>query len=81
MSLNNLSTILTEPNKYRVEPSTIGFLLTHLDNFLLVTGTGYSFYDTNNTLLGNLLLTGGTGEDYYSPIGLEQIGLTTTAND
>ena len=80
-SLNNLSTILTEPNKYRVEPSTIGFLLTHLDNFLLVTGTGYSFYDTNNTLLGNLLLTGGTGEDYYSPIGLEQIGLTTTAND
>ena len=47
-SLNNLSTILTEPNKYRVEPSTIGFLLTHLDNFLLVTGTGYSFYDTNN---------------------------------
>jgi hypothetical protein len=74
-NLNNISTILNSDNQYRIEPSTIGFLLTHLEDTNNVVGMGYQFYNSSNTLLGNLLITGLTSEDYYSPIGLEQIAL------
>jgi len=74
---NNLSTIFEPDRLYRVEPSTIGFVLTHLENTNLVLGTGYEFYNSNGNTLGQILLTGMTEEDYYSPIGLNQIsGLT-----
>jgi len=70
---NNLSTIFEEDNTYRVEPSTIGFVLTHLEDTNLVTGMGYEFYNSNGGLLGQILITGMTEEDYYSPIGIEQL--------
>ena len=78
---NNLSTVFEVGNTYRVEPSTIGFVLTHLEDTALVAGMGYEFYNSNGNTLGQVLITGMTEEDYYSPIGLNQIsGVTGTIN-
>jgi hypothetical protein len=78
---NFLSTIFEPGKTYRVEPSTIGFILTHLEDTALVLGMGYEFYNSNGGTLGQLLITGMTEEDYYSPIGLEQIGGLTQTQD
>lgn len=79
-SLNNISTILNSNNDYRIEPSTIGFLLTHIDNNTSLTdGIGYVFYDSSNSLLGELVIPKPPNSlDYYSPIGIEQISYTTS---
>lgn len=74
---NNLSTILNEPNCYRIEPNTIGFLLSHTISDAYVDGLLYNFYQ-NGTLLGVIRISKPTGSlDWYSPIGLGQIGLST----
>jgi len=78
---NYLSTIFQPGNTYRVEPSTIGFVLTHLEDIDLATGMGYEFYDVNNNTIGQILITGTTTDDYYSPIGLEQINGLTSVQD
>lgn len=76
---NYLSTVFEVGETYRVEPSTIGFVLTHLEDTNLVNGMGYEFYNVNGAVLGQLLITGVTEEDYYSPIGLNQLqNLNTT---
>jgi hypothetical protein len=79
-SLNNISTILNSDKQYRIEPSTIGFLLTHIDNNTSLTdGIGYVFYNSSNTLLGELVIPKPSNSlDYYSPIGIEQISHTTS---
>ena len=78
----NISTILGVENKYRIEPSTIGFLLTHQESSGLTTGMGYEFFDSSNNQLGMLLLTGSTTwEDYYSPIGIDQLNEVTEYYD
>ena len=78
---NFLSTVFEPGKTYRVEPSTIGFVLTHLEDTNLVAGMGYEFYNSSGSVLGELLITGSTEEDYYSPIGLEQIGGLTQTQD
>lgn len=78
---NNLSTILKSGKNYRVESSTKGFILTHLEETGLVAGMGYEFYDVNGNVLGKLLNTGLTTTDYYSPIGLDQISNLNTVQN
>lgn len=76
--LNYISTILNTSNKYRIEPSTIGFLLSHhTTNF--ATGFVYRFYQ-NSTLLGRVYTAMPTNnkKDFYMPIGLEQISQCIT---
>ena len=78
--LNNLSTIMNDNQKYRVEPNTIGFVLLHQGDDSVSQGLGYSFYNTSNTLLGNLLFTGIT-DDTYCTIGLGQISNMSGGNN
>jgi len=78
---NFLSTVFQPGLTYRVEPSTIGFVLTHLGSDSLSLGTGYEFYNSDGGTLGQLLITGTTVDDFYSPIGLEQIGGITSVQD
>jgi len=78
---NYLSTVFEVGKTYRVEPSTIGFILTHLEDTALVAGMGYEFYNVNGGTLGQVLITGMTEEDYYSPIGIEQISNLNTKID
>ncbi len=71
----NISTILNQDNCYRIEPNTVGFLLTHSYNTTFADGLSYSFYDTSGTLLGVIRIPKASGStDWYSPIGLGQIG-------
>lgn len=72
---NNISTILNQSNCYRIQPSTIGFLLTHMDDNRRVEGLQYEFYNSANGILGSVLVEKQptTSTDFYAPIGLEQI--------
>jgi hypothetical protein len=84
-TLNNISTILenspfvtlpSNKRRYRVEPNTIGFLLTHTISTTYVDGMLYVFYGTNeNTPLGQVFIPKSVSSqlDFYSPIGLQQI--------
>jgi hypothetical protein len=77
---NNISTILDQSNCYRIEPNTIGFLLTHAESQTYIDGLLYTFY-SNNTSLGVIRIPKPAASlDWYSPIGLEQIGLSTYTN-
>ena len=77
---NNISTILNQSNCYRIEPNTIGFLLTHAESQTYIDGLLYNFY-SNNTLLGVLRIPKPVASlDWYSPIGLQQIGLSNYTN-
>ncbi len=73
---NKISTFLTHNNpsqKYRIEPSTKSFLLTHTDTGSTSNGLGFDFYGSNNQLLGKVSQQSIFYEDLYSPIGIEQI--------
>lgn len=72
---NNLSTILTTNKNYRIEKSSIGFLLTHCKgNGSFVDGMAYVFKNSSNATIGEVIIEKPTSStDYYSPIGLEQI--------
>jgi len=73
---NKISTFLTHNNpsqKYRIEPSTKSFLLTHTDTGSTSNGLGFDFYNSNNELLGKVSQQSIFYEDMYSPIGLEQL--------
>jgi hypothetical protein len=54
---NNISTILEQSNCYRIEPNTIGFLLTHAESQTYIDGLLYNFYsnmlDIKNYFLKN----------------------------
>lgn len=77
---NNISTILNQSNCYRIEPSTIGFLLTHAISTTYIDGLVYTFYQ-NGTILGVVRIEKPLNSlDWYSPIGLEQIGQSTYIN-
>lgn len=77
---NNISTILNQSNCYRIEPNTIGFLLTHSYSSTYIDGLLYNFYQ-NGTLLGVIRIPHPTSSiDWYSPIGLQQIGLSNYTN-
>ena len=81
-NLNYISTILNQNQRYRVEPSTIGWALLHFDTGLSgspTTNFGYTFYDSNNTMLGNVLVVNNE-DDVYAPIGLNQISNLTFSN-
>lgn len=72
---NNISTILEDETCYRIERSTIGFLLFHLYPASVCDGVIYEFFDKNSTLLGKVKLDKNISsqEDFYAPIGLNQI--------
>jgi hypothetical protein len=77
----NISTILGQGNCYRIEPNTIGFLLTHSYNNTFADGLAYTFKNTNGTTLGVIRIPKPTGSlDWYSPIGLQQISQTSYTN-
>lgn len=77
----NISTILNQDNCYRIEPNTVGFLLTHSYNTTFADGLLYTFYNSAGSTLGVIRIPKLTGStDWYSPIGLGQIGLSTYTN-
>ena len=79
-NLNYPSTILNNLQKYRVEKSTIGWILLHYDttsaSATTTTNFGYSFFDVNGTSLGNVVVAN-TEDDVYAPIGIDQISNLT----
>jgi len=79
---NNISTILSGTTQYRIEPNTIGFLLTHMTASTYVDGVIYKFYNSSNSLLGEVYLPkSSSGQlDFYSPIGLGQIAGSSYTN-
>ena len=77
---NNISTIFSGTTQYRIEPNTVGFLLTHSYNTTYVDGMAYKFYNSSNTLLGTVVVPNKGLTDIYSPIGLEQIGGSNYTN-
>jgi hypothetical protein len=78
-NLNKIPTILETGKCYRIEPSTIGFLLFHTSSASLLDGIEWSFYNSSGTLLGKIRLPKNTvGQlDFYAPIGLNQISNTS----
>jgi hypothetical protein len=78
---NNISTILSGSTCYRIEPSTIGFLLSHQNSANYADGVYYQFYNSAGTSLGSVYLVKPTGSsDFYSPIGLGQISGSSYVN-
>ena len=78
---NNISTILSGTTCYRIEPSTIGFLLVHQNTANFADGMFYTFFNSAGTQLGNLYIVKPTNSvDYYMPIGLAQISASTYVN-
>lgn len=72
LTLNNISTLLNNNQPYRIEPSSIGFLLLHQGDNSPAQGMTYEFYDENNNVLGSIIITAST-EDTYFPLSVEQI--------
>ena len=77
---NNISTIFSGSTQYRIEPNTVGFLLTHSYLATYVDGMAYEFYNSSNTLLGRVSIPHSGTTDFYSPIGLQQIGGSNYTN-
>ena len=78
---NNISTLLSGDTCYRIEPSTIGFLLSHQDASNYADGMSYLFYDSSGSLLGEAYIVKPTGsEDFYSPLGLDQFAASNYVN-
>ena len=79
---NNISTILNNTNKYRVEKSTISFLLSHAEgNGSFIDGMAYIFYNNSGDNIGELVIEKPSGStDFYSPIGLDQIAQSAKVN-
>jgi hypothetical protein len=78
ISGNNISTIFTQSNCYRIEESTIGFLLSHTppSGLTFNTGMAYEFFNSAGSNLGTVYIPKSSlaQTDWYSPIGLQQIG-------
>jgi hypothetical protein len=75
-TVDKLSTLLLTDNtskKYRIEPSTKSFLLSHTDSGSTTNGLGFDFYDSGNNLIGQISQQDIFYEDMYSPIGIEQL--------
>lgn len=81
--LNNMSTILEQPNRYRIEPSTKSWLLIHNADTDQATGAMYKFYNAANQLIGYSTVTNQSGNllDFYVPAGLDQLLANTTRVD
>ena len=78
---NNISTLLSGDTCYRIEPSTIGFLLSHQDASNYADGMSYLFYDSSGSLLGEAYIVKPTGsQDFYSPLGLDQFAASNYVN-
>ena len=78
---NNISTLLSGETCYRIEPSTIGFLLSHQDSSNYADGMSYLFYNSSGSLLGEAYIVKPTGsEDFYSPLGLDQFAASNYVN-
>lgn len=77
--LQNISTILNTNEEYRIERSSIGFLLTHTAvNSSWIDGMAYVFRNSSNTVIGEVVISKpASSTDFYSPIGLQQIGDST----
>ena len=79
-SSNNISTIFNTTNCYRIEDNTIGFLLQHVYNSTYVDAALYTFF-SNGTQLGQVAIDKpASSTDFYSPIGLGQIGQSNYSN-
>jgi len=76
----NISTSLDSSKCYRVEPSTIGFLLTHNSTTGITDGLQFRFFNSNGTQLGVIRVPQNSYLDYYTPYGLEQLAQTTYTN-
>ena len=80
ISDNNISTIFNQSNCYRIEPSTIGFLLSHTppSGVTFNTGMAYEFFNSAGGTLGTAYIAKSelSQTDWYSPIGLEQISIS-----
>lgn len=81
-SLNNISTMLDKDTHYRVERSSIGFLLLHGYIGPIIQGVRYRFYDRQNNELGVIKLDKFDNDivDFYVPIGLDQISQSQYLN-
>jgi hypothetical protein len=79
---NNISTILNTDTCYRIEPNTIGFLLTHSSTASLSDGMFYQFLNSAGATLGTVRIAKSvsTQTDFYAPIGLQQIGGSSYVN-
>jgi hypothetical protein len=73
---NNISTLFSGDTQYRIEPNTVGFLLTHMVSRTYVDGMAYKFYNSSGSVLGVVVIPKSNANelDFYSPIGLQQIG-------
>lgn len=76
-SLNNISTILGNTDRYRIEKTTKSWLLAHVDPEVsgLTNGAVYEFYDSGNNLLTRqgIANTSTNYADFYFPVGYDQI--------
>jgi hypothetical protein len=79
---NNISTILNTDTCYRIEPNTIGFLLTHSSTASLSDGMFYQFLNSAGTTLGTVRIAKSVSSqtDFYAPIGLQQIAGSSYVN-
>jgi hypothetical protein len=81
---NNISTIFNQSNCYRIEPNTIGFLLSHTppSGTTFNTGMAYEFFNSAGGTLGTIFLPKSqlAQTDWYAPIGLGQISQSPYTN-
>jgi len=84
VSGNNISTIFNQSNCYRIEPNTVGFLLSHTppSGVTFNTGMAYEFFNSAGGTLGTVFLPKSviSQTDWYAPIGLQQIGQSPYTN-
>jgi len=81
-NLNYFSTIYNVESsglRYRIQPETKSWLLTHTLSGVC-NGGFYQFYNSADSVLGSLYITNQTSnvKDFYIPVGLEQIGASTS---
>lgn len=81
-SLNNISTILKNDERYRVELTSKAWLLIHVFNDTYADDTLYRFYDDTDTEISRIRLNNVSSDhqDYYTPIGIEQLIASTNTS-
>jgi len=73
-SLNNISTILGNTDKYRIEQSTKSWLLVHTDGLTETSSPVYNFYDSSNNLITTQIVDNVNDyQDFYIPVGIDQL--------
>jgi len=79
---NNFATILNQSNQYRIERSTVAFLLGHASPASVLDGVYYKFFDVVGNTLGAVILPKpvSSQQDVYFPVGLEQIAGSNYSN-